>query len=177
MSRVIVLPREIEKRLKILTSLKEESNGVLFYRNREGYCAVESIYMTGVGSEGYVQADSTKVRIINRFLEENPDYRFVKFHTHTKGTLVQFGEKYARQFSKGDISVIKEQFKHDPGFIAMLVTPETILLSGLDNPKLSVVENSETYEQNHENIELSLKKIADRPGIEQEKFKGTMKIR
>jgi len=173
MPRKIILPRELEGRLKGLTSLKEESNGILLYRKRGDLCPIEAIYITGVGSPGHVQADPEKMEVANQFFQNYPDYRLVKFHTHTKGTVAQYGERYATKFSEGDIEGVKEQLRQDPEFISMLVTPEKTLLSGIDNPQLDIVERSEDYEKNHEFVETELKDIADDLEIGHERFKGT----
>ena len=173
MSRTIILPQEIEDKLQALTSLKEESNGILLYRRQGDLCPIEALYMTGVGSPGHVQADPEKMEVANQFFKTHSDYRCVKFHTHTKGTIAQFGEQYAREFSEKDIEGIQEQLHHDREFIAMLVTPEKRLLSGIDNPQLHIVDHSEDYEKNHEFVETSLKGIADDLEIGHERFRGT----
>lgn len=176
MSRTIILPREIEKRLGELTKLKEETNGILLYRAAGELCPVEAVYITGVGSEGHVQSDQSKIEVVNKFFELNPDYLFIKFHTHTTGTTEKYGAQYAHKFSAGDIAGIKEQLRQDKRFIAMLITQETTLLSGLDNPQLRVVEQSDVYEINHEKLQIALKRVEQSLGMENTRFKGT-KIR
>lgn len=173
MPRTIIIPREIEDRLTDLTLLKEESNGVLLYRRKGDECPVEYMQMTGIGDEGHVQSDPRRIKMLNKFFQQNPDYRVIKFHTHTVGTIKKHGRKYARQFSGGDIDGIREYLKHDREFIAMLVTPETTLLSGWDNPQLRIVDRSEDYERNHHIIESSLNQISADLGIELERFRGT----
>lgn len=177
MSRTIILPLKILKGLTKFTEFREESNGVLLYSQQGEECFVEAVYVTGIGSEGKVQSEEMKSKAVFGFLKENPEYNFIKFHTHTVGTVEQFGDKYAREFSQGDISGIKERLKDDPHYMAMLVTPETYLLTGKDSPILRIVKQSELYEQNHEKILSSLKHIEESLGVEKEGPKEKMKIR
>jgi len=173
MPRTVILPQELDEKLQALTSLREESNGVLLYRQRDNICSVRALYMTGLGSAGHVQSDSRKVEIVNRFFEKYPNYKYVKFHTHTIGTIRQYGDWYAEHFSKGDTDGYIEQLRDNSEFIAMLVTPKTKLLCGLDNPQLRVAEHSEDYERYHEAIEDMLKYTAEELGMEHERFRGT----
>lgn len=172
MPRTIILPQSIEKRLDQLTSLKEETNGVLLYEKIDDLCFVDYLYVTGVGTEGQVWSDPSRVKIVDHFFKLNPKYQFIKFHTHTLGTIRSFGEQYAREFSEGDIETIKKQLSHDKEYMAMLVTPETKLISGMDNPQLRIVEQSERCERNHKIIEAKINQIAVDINLPQEIFKG-----
>ena len=138
----------------------------LLYRPDGDYCPIEGFFMTGVGSEGHVQAEPERIEVANEFFRKNPDYKLVKFHTHSVGTIERFGSYYARHFSKGDIKGIQEHLRHDRDFIAMLVTPETKLLSGIDNPELLVVNDSSGYGKKRKAISQSLKVIAGNLGYD-----------
>ncbi|MEK6921368.1 MAG: hypothetical protein AABX82_05770 [Nanoarchaeota archaeon] len=91
MTRKVLLPKELETRLNGLTSLVEEVKGVLFYRPQEEYCPLEAIFMTGVGTEGHVQANPGRLEVVNEFFGRNPDYHYVEFHTHCEGTIKKYG--------------------------------------------------------------------------------------
>ena len=164
MARKVLLPREIDGRLNNLTGLVEEVDGIHLYRRQGDYCPIEALFMTGVGSAGHVQAQPDRMEVANEFFRRNPDYQFVKFHTHSKGTIERFGDYYARHFSQGDIDGIKEQLGYDRDFIAMLVTPEKKLLSGIDNPELLVVNDFPAYQNRSQAVSQSLKVIAENLG-------------
>jgi len=53
----------------------------------------------------------------------NPDYNYVEFHTHSRGTIETFGQYYARSFSKGDLKVIEDKLKRSRDYVSMLVIP------------------------------------------------------
>ncbi|MGV8086247.1 MAG: hypothetical protein ACP5N1_01325 [Candidatus Woesearchaeota archaeon] len=175
MTRNVLLPNELDGRLDTLTNLVEEINGILLYRQNGIYCPIEALFMTGIGSAGHVQSQSDRMEIANEFFKRNPDYKFVKFHTHSRGTIEKFGSHYARHFSQGDIDGMKEQLRYDKNFMAMLVTPETKLLSGIDNPKLLVVDNSLEYINRSQIVSASLKNIAENLGYDLSKFRATKK--
>ncbi|MBU0958740.1 MAG: hypothetical protein KKB31_02215 [Nanoarchaeota archaeon] len=160
MVRKILLPKEMDEKLDNLAGLVEEVNGILLYKRMGDSCPVDGLFMTGVGNVGHVQASPERIEIANKFFRRNPGYQFIKLHTHSKGTIRRFGNYYARHFSQGDIDGIKEQLKHDRDFIAMLVTPEVKLLSGIDNPTLSVVEGFSGYQNRKSFVNQELKTIA-----------------
>ena len=173
MARKVLLPREIDGRLDNLTGLVEEVDGILLYRRQGDYCPIEALFMTGVGSAGHVQAQPDRMEVANEFFRRNPDYQFVKFHTHSKGTIERFGDYYARHFSQGDVDGIKEQLRYDRDFMAMLVTPEKKLLSGIDNPELLVVNGFPGYQNRSQAVSQSLKVIAENLGYDISRFQAT----
>lgn len=175
MARIVILPGELEQRLNNLTNLVEEVDGVLLYRRLEDYCLIESIFMMGVGKEGHVQAQLERIKIANDFFRRNPDYRFVKFHTHSKGTIDKFGEYYATHFSEGDIDTFRDMLEDDKEFIAMLVTPTTKLLYGIDNPELTVVNDSPRYRYRNQAVSEALRIIAQNLGYDIDFFQATRK--
>lgn len=180
MKRKIILPKVLSDRLDELAKLENETNGVLFYRNRgnqENECPCEGIYITNVGTEGHVQAPADKINLINQFLQRNPEYRFIKFHTHTIGTIRRYGQHYATNFSEGDIAGIKAQLKAEREFIALLITPERKLISGIDNPELVVAERVLEYEMNHQRIHEQLQGIGRELRIPQEGLQNRRKLR
>ncbi len=175
MARTIVLPSELEKKLTGLASLREEVDGILLYRPRENLCPIEAIFMTGVGNEGHVQAQPSRVEIANEFLKRNPDYRFIKFHTHSRGTIQKHGAYYARNFSSRDIAVLQEQLKQDPAYIALLVTPATKVVYGRDSPNVETVPNFPRYVQRGLAVHESLQRIARNLGYDLDTLKATRK--
>ena len=173
MARQVLLPRELESRWDNLTGLVQEVDGILLYRSQIDYCLLETLFVTGVGTEGHVQALPERIEIANEFFQRNPDYRFVKFHTHSKGTINKFGQYYANHFSQGDIDGIKNQLKEDRDFIALLITPETKLLSGIDNPQLVIVSNFSGYAQRSHTISDAIKLIARNKGYDISRLSAT----
>ena len=171
MTRIVLLPEELEYRLDELTTLKDEVNGVVFYRlQEERYCPIEKLCITGKGSPGHVSADPERVEIVNRFLDKHEEYRFIKFHTHSKGTIAQFGDYYATHFSQSDLDIYNEQLAMEPEFIGMVITPVTKLLHGADDPLLKIVEG---YPINADiRISQELDSIAEAEGYVLEAFQS-----
>src|SRR3989344_6003264 len=159
MTRKIILPRELDVRLNNLTRMVEEVNGILLYRRHGELCPLEEIFMTGVGEEGHVQAEHDKILIANEFFRRNPEYKYVKFHTHSIGTITKYGDYYSDHFSEGDIETYKEQLKENKEFIAMLITQKTKLLCGIDNPVLEVVEDYPGYKTRSQAVEEAFEVI------------------
>lgn len=173
MSRTVLLPREYEVRLKTLTSLEQEVNGALLYRQQGNYCPIEANFMTAVGTAGHVRAEQERMDIANEFFRRNPEYRFVKYHTHSKGTIKRFGEHFAHNFSDGDIRSYEEQLGHDPDFIGMVVTPRAMLLYGRDNPQLRVVQGVPSEASRR--IDDELAEIARAMGHDLDGFQATFR--
>jgi hypothetical protein len=175
MVRKVLLPQDMDERLYKLTGLIEEVNGILLYRRQNESCPLEALFMTGTGSEGHVQAQPDRIEITNEFFRRNPDYQFVKFHTHSKGTIRTCGKYYAKHFSQGDLSGIKEQLRDDSEFMALLVTPETKLLCGMDNPELRVVDGFPGYRAASQAVSGQLRSIARELGYDLNRFGARMR--
>lgn len=137
MVRKVLMSKGMESKLESLAHLDEEISGVLLYRQYGDFCAVEGIFLTGGGDAGSVEPEKERVEVLNEFLRMNPEYRFVEFHTHSKGTLKAYGDQYARSFSFGDIRAIQGQIERDSQYMHLLVTPETQILYGADSPVLA----------------------------------------
>lgn len=155
MPRQVLLVRQFDRTLDDLAELTQEANGVLLYRPQGRYCPIEASYMTARGNPGHVRAEEQRMDVVNEFFRRNPDYRFVKFHTHSKGTIRRFGEHFATHFSDGDIRSYDEQLRTNPEFIGMVVTPETKLLYAQDKPTIRVVSGfpSEANRRIHRELE------------------------
>ena len=179
MTRTIVLPKELEERLYGLIQTWEESNGILLYRKVQGHCFVEHLFMTGIGTEGNVKAFQERMNVVNEFFRAHPEYKYIKFHAHTKGTIEKHGQRYAREFSSGDRAGTQEQLRHNPEFIALLVTPETILLDAPDNPQLRTCPSLPKFM--HEKVQRKINEAAERIGIrlgnfDLGRFSGTRRL-
>lgn len=170
MTRIVLLPRNLESKLDNLTELVEEVNGILLYRPRVNECLLEAMFITGLGTEGHVISEQKRIELANQFFKKNPNYKFVRFHTHSKGTIKKYSSYFAKHFSQGDIDSIKEQLKLDRTFIAMLVTPERKLLSGIDNPHLEITPDSSYLQDRNNFISTALRKIAETKGYDISKF-------
>ncbi|MDD3175453.1 MAG: hypothetical protein PHU51_03180 [Candidatus Nanoarchaeia archaeon] len=153
MPRKIILPTDVSNRLENLTNLEEEVAGILFYRQIDEYCPIESMFITGIGSENSVQDKKERIEVANRFFRENQGYRFVKFHTHSKGTITKFGQYFANNFSSEDLVEIKKNMDLDKYFIAMLVTPQVKILKGYDSPELFIGNYPEYADLNRETLQ------------------------
>lgn len=163
MTRKVLLSRNFEQRLYNLTKLEQETNFVLLYRRQQDYCPIENMFMTGVGIPSHVRAQQDRMNVANEFFRRNPEYQFVKGHTHSAGTIKKHGESLADNFSSGDIASYDEQISHNPDFIGMLVTPITMKLYAPDSPKLQITE---THPYNAETrIRNEIKEIAQQQGV------------
>jgi len=125
--RILRIPEKLSNGLngvlRDLAELKEETNGVLLYEpvRKPGHvdCRVDLLYMTGIGTTGHVRADPMRMEIINEFFQNHPEYRFVKWHTHSRGT----GKYWHDKLSQGDMDSYREQIRQDPEFMGMMVSP------------------------------------------------------
>lgn len=174
--RVILLPRSLSLKLNNLTSMEDEMNGVLIYKSQEKrhekYCPVLHLYLTAMGTPNHVQADPQRMEVANELFQNHPEYGYVKFHTHSKGTIAKFGEYFATNFSSGDVESYEEQITHDPDFIGMVVTPSTKILYGKDNPILREIDQDVPIIGARINEEL--RAIAKRKGYNFESFQSRM---
>jgi len=159
MGRNVLLPIGISKRLDVLAGLNEEVNGILLYESQGDSCPIKKLFMLGVGSEGSVWAQQDRLEVADEFLRRYTTYNYVRFHTHSKGTIEKFGDYYAWHFSEEDIKIIGTRLKSNEDFIAMLVTPRTKLLCGKDRPRLRITKNPLEYEEIDRVLEQRLKRI------------------
>ena len=166
MERIILLPKELEEKLDDLTRLKEKVNGDLFYRRQDKYCLVDGLFVTGVGSLRNVQSFPERTRIAEEFFKRNPEYSFAKFCTHSMGSIALFGSRYAQHFSASDIAGIRQLLRIDKDYIAVLVTPQTKLICGLDNPRLRIVTDMPGFQRRNEECHQSLNEIARELGYD-----------
>lgn len=168
MPRTVILPSDIDRRLRILTVLEREVTGVLFYRQVGEYCSIDSAFTTGVGTDEHVSKMPARVRMANEFLRTRPEYRFIDFHTHTEETVRRYGPYYARNFSLPDMEENRRNLSDDRAYIAMLVTPDTKLVYGADAPRLEVIDENKLprYAERKAMVRESLDDIARRFGYD-----------
>lgn len=145
--RILELPEELNLKLKSLAELQQETNGVLLYpdekiRDASGNtrCRIEALYMTGRGDQVHVQSDTQRMAVMNEFFNLHPEYRYVKWHTHCRGT----GQQWFDKISAGDRESYTNQLREDPNFIGMMVSPTHTIVIGMDNPVLQVTPKGTT---------------------------------
>lgn len=182
MSRTVILTRDDKIRLNNLTQIVQEVTGVLLYKERKDddkrvkkVCPVDYSFILGIGDAGHSELVPERIEILNKFLRVNYDYKYIRFHTHTKHTIKKYGEYYATHFSDADIGIYEEELKHNKDFMAMLVTPVKKVLWAPDNPKLMVLSCFHDHDLNSEAVECSLKRIASNQGYDLSRLEGTIR--
>lgn len=113
MPRKIFLPKSLESKLDSLTDENAEISGVLLYQEIGDACIIESFFLTGGDDPGSVKPRQERIEIINEFFRLCPNYKYIEFHTHSKGTIQAYGDQFARSFSREDMGVIKDKLKRD----------------------------------------------------------------
>ena len=163
MTRNIIIPEDILKKLKLLTRLENEINGILPYRmatqGKTTNCVVESSFFTGAGTGASVSRDPQRLKAINQFLQESPEYRVIDFHTHPE----RLGSHWHEHFSNQDIDTFKDHLKDDPLYIGMLVTPTHEILWAPDKPELKTCPPLPEFM--HERLQRKIVEAAERIGI------------
>jgi hypothetical protein len=172
MGRIVIIPNEIKVVQHNLALLKDETNGVLLYKRNGDICNVSTLLMTGSGNPGHVISDPNRIALVNELLKRDIGLRFVKWHTHTPETVRLFGETFLKHFSTGDTDSYKEQLRQDRDFIGMLVTPETELLCGMDNPTLSYIPMSPEIKTESERLQSIYVQCQREMGVELQNLAG-----
>lgn len=172
--RTVLLPQELNQQLDCLTLLVQEVKGVLFYRLQGDYCPLEYLLMTGVGTAGHVVSDPRRLKVVNEFFSRNTNYHCVEFHTHSAGTIDKYGRWYAQHFSEGDRRTIATKINEDSQYIHLLVTPETKLLCGVDNPQLQIVNGFSDYLQRKYVVDIAIQRIAQEKGYTFERLEAVL---
>lgn len=163
LDRRIVLPQELDGRLKTLAGLSQETSGVLLYESQRVHFGldlmVNTLYMTGRGKLLEVGINPNRKAIIDDFLYQHPDYKFIEWHTHVTGN---------RGLSEDDRKHYAEELSEDPYFIAMIVTDRrrTIIKSKNSvNLRTVVVPTSNEFYAREEYLQQELQKSAKKLGL------------
>jgi len=130
----VYIPEKIHNYLRADTELDVEKQGVLVYREHPGEDNEDDIFVeynisTGRGTPSHVEPQQDKLDVLHQFMEDNPEYRGIVYHTHSEGTLDEFGEVYSHNFSPGDISSIEGTKPPQYEDWELLFTPDWILSS------------------------------------------------
>ena len=142
----IVLPEEFYAVTEQMCQGERETRGVLLInKQNEAYAknrlAVEAIIPIGYGSPDHVFPDDAKLNAINRLLQENQEtIGAIDFHSHTIGTVSQYGSYYGENFSGGDNQSLVNGVDRVRLYKHVLFTPTNILTFGMDNPQFAVAD-------------------------------------
>ncbi|MFH0713859.1 MAG: hypothetical protein V1722_04750 [Candidatus Micrarchaeota archaeon] len=175
----IVVPRHLHEKVKRLAELNVETDGAYFYTPQVSkgrtLWLVHSFIQLGRGSEVHVQAHPESIRAGNALLthlrsqKNNPDWEFIKVHTHCRGT----GKYWFDKFSSQDLDAVKEQLKEESQkFTAMMYSPTHHLVAGHpDNEyRIKVIDSTEQHRQNSRKVESIFNRIAKLKGIHLPEF-------
>lgn len=173
MSRRVLLSEDFRSgrfriNLNRLVQFERAVSGLFLYKPNDQYCAVEGVFMTGVGIEGDIQVDQQRNAAAEEFFRRNPKYRGIEFHTHSSGTIATLGSHYATSPSDLDIREYDGRLRTDPDFIGAIVTPERILLYGRDKPTLRTTIAFPHKE--HGEVNAKIRKIAQELGCNLEEL-------
>ena len=184
--RRIHIPRHIKERLTDLAKIsKDEADGVLFYSiipktvrvpydNFGGLYEkkvasfdyfVEGVFMTGCGTSMRVRPLEERVKVANKFLEDNKNYGFAKFHTHTEETC-RTNLRNAYYFSRGDKEGMDRQLRDNPWFIELLFTPYSVSAYGTPVLRVLIKETNINDIQREEDLGKKIDKIAYELGVD-----------
>jgi len=174
MARIVILPKKMKDELVDLAMDENETSGYIFYKqpkndNEDEYCKLEQYVITGEGTPGRVESLEEGRLMVEEFLKRNPNYDYIEFHTHSVGTLRDYGEDYGWEFSDIDRQNINEAVAEKSNYIQMLVTPKTTLISGKNGIKLAIVDNLPSYEKQRDAINKALDELAEDLGVKLER--------
>ena len=163
----VLISEEDHRKLKELAlNYVEEVAGSLLCRKDGNRWIGLKIIMSGSGSEENVSVDSNVSEAVKDLVSNYSKYRFVDFHTHSIGTIHEYGPKYAKGWSDWDKRNIKNAGE---GYIGMLITPETTLVSG-NGVKTSLNKYSKSgfsnFKEWEEKLDEDWKNIVDSNGYD-----------
>ena len=160
--RTIAIPADTYGSLVRLTELDYEVSGALLYRpferdSKGNLCIPECIYVLGIGDNlgSGVSSDSRCVKVLSRFLDENPEYNFIHFHTHPGYSFFQSRDNFT-DLSIDDIEFYEENISLNPSFIGIMISPLGTTIYARDNPglvKLLGQSKKDVDEKTYEEIE------------------------
>ena len=142
-SDLVILKEEMQKLAKLPRATYNEVTGVSVYHiatKAFPYDSIGGSVITGMGGPGSVTQDDKILSEVNRFLGQNHNYGYVVFHTHSIGTIEEYGEYYAYNFSDTDESRIRKNGLDDADYREMLITPKRVRLIRYDRRTDSIVD-------------------------------------
>ena len=144
---LILMPVEFFDGLIGACNAQREIRGVLIVPKiprRDGELRVLSVLTTGYGSSGRTGVDDNKLKAINKLLAERNDVGIIEFHTHTTGTIRDYGQYFTDHFSSGENgdfgTLSKNVNRYGSAYKHVLFTPTHILTFGLTNPQFRIVK-------------------------------------
>jgi len=148
MGRTLNIPQKTAQYMHSLANqFEEEVAGRLLYRQEGNEAMVDTAYITGTGTETCLNEDNDSLEVIRDLLNDNPDWSQAPFHTHTNKTVDKHGEYFAYNWSRQDLSQIEQGIARDHNYMAVLVTPEKILVEGADNPDVYISQGQSLYRE------------------------------
>jgi len=142
-SDLVILKEEMQKLAKLPRATYNEVTGVSVYHiatKAFPYDSIGGSVITGMGSPGKITSDDKILSEVNRFFDQNTNYGYVDFHTHSVGTIEEYGEHYAYNFSDADESQIRKNGLDNPDYRQMLITPKRVRLVRYDRRTDSIID-------------------------------------
>ncbi len=164
----LYLQKKFVDRLSKLVLLPQEVNGVLIY------CPISEkdlvVYMNLLGggsSDSNTTSNSNQLRLFDAFLKQNPNYGFLEFHTHTEGTIRQYGSYYAQNLSDGDIATLRDNYSGNDSYRHLLVTPHVLRLYKMEGKNVVSIGYKQIpdIEDLEEQVRQSVIELQRRMGI------------
>lgn len=123
------IPNYVDRELREFTDQDVEVQGAFIYRklnpkeDNSGDIFVSTHFITGYGTRDNVQAQPSRHNALEKFLRYNKEFDYTIFHTHSRGTIEEYGDLYLTRFSEGDMRGIREVMEKHSGWWEILVTP------------------------------------------------------
>lgn len=139
----IFLPKEFYGQIDAMVSQKNELRGIMFYKksNKSGRQLnyVEFFQTIGRGNSSFVKPEIKKLNASIKFLENNPDYSNIDFHTHPE----ILNSYYYENFSEEDKKILEKMLNKNSDYKHVLFTPTHILTFGKNKPSLHILPENE----------------------------------
>ena len=148
----IMLPEEFYTLTQQMCLTEKETQGMLILKKgtesfNRGRFSVEAMISVGVGTEGAVNIDKTKIVALKKLFDNHQsEITKIDFHTHTQATIQKYGAYYNNNFSDGDNKSISnavnnyKKHNHFLKYMHVLFTPTNILTFGEDRPQFAVTK-------------------------------------
>lgn len=158
----VFLPEKFRDKLMSNADIYNEEIAGFFICRKVGrdYTALKMI-LTGIGDEQNVDPNSTKYDALRELLNKYQKYDYVDFHTHSRGTIDKYGDKFGQGWSERDRENIRSK---SDGYIGMLFTPETVKIKGnsIDTEYIFIdSESSNEFEGWKDQVEEDWSEVAE----------------